>query len=1015
MSTLDQIFKDSNIGYKVVGKDVILSVKESVQEPAQGKKAITGTVVDERGEPVIGANVVEKGTTNGTITDMDGRFTMEVGAKAVLVVSYIGFNAQDVAVGTKSNLTITLEEDTQALEEIVVVGYGTQKKVNLTGSVSALNEKDIEKLKVTQTSQLLAGMVSGINVTQGSGQPGADQSYVRIRGLGTFSSAGNTPLVLVDGLSSSLENVNANDIESISVLKDAASASIYGARAANGVILIKTKLGKTGKARVRYQGTFGFSRPADMPKFVDSWVYAEMYNEALRNGGGTPQYSEEELAKFRSGEDPDNYPNKRHYDDLVSSGSGFQTDHYVSLSGGTERNSYMLSFNYLNQQGIVAETDYERYNVALNMSSLITENLKVNVKFLGKKEDKNQPTAVNSNPAEGLEGLIDYSMKVPNTIPGKKSDGYYGNQTGFTIEGWMDSESFIKDNSVNSVINANVEWNILKDLKLTGMVGYDYLSSDNKKFRPTLVIDQYTKAAPSDLRVRNTRNSLLTLQSYLNYDLNIKKHNFHFLLGYSQESNKNNWLEAYRDNLPSNSLSEINAGAESNQQSSGSASEWALASFFGRINYAFMDRYLLELNARYDGSSRFPKDGRWGFFPSVSAGWIVSQEKFFNLDFINHLKLRASWGTLGNQNIGLYPYQQVITLGINAPFGVAESFWPGAAATVVPSTDITWESTAVMNVGVDVGLFDNRLTFGADYYIKKTSDILYNVTASKILGMTPSVQNAGVVMNRGIDLSIQHRNSIGDFSYSINANFSYVKNEVTELANVEKDIAGGLFLNYPLKSIYGYVTDGFFSSQEEIDNYATQPRTAKPGDLKLVDISGPDGVPDGVVNADYDRKIIGDQFPNFNFGLNVNAAYKNIDFLINTSGVAGMNRLIEGFQGNAFYWGSNPQKWMVEGRWTEDNHDATYPRMLVLGGGEQQFYTSTYRVVNASFFRINDIQVGYTLPSKWINRLMMENMRVYASVKNLATFDNYLDGWDPERTSKYPSVRSFIFGFNVTF
>lgn len=1013
---LKQIFENTDVVYKVVDNDIILALSET-SDIFQEKRKITGVVTDQKtGETIIGANVLVKGSsTNGTVTDMEGRFSLEVSDDNILVVSYIGYKTKEIVVKSNSVFEIKIEEDSESLDEVVVVGYGTQKKVNLTGSVSALNTKDIEKLKVTQTSQLLAGMVSGINVTQGSGQPGADQSYVRIRGLGTFSSAGNTPLVLVDGLSSSLENVNANDIESISVLKDAASASIYGTRAANGVILIKTKSGKEGKARITYQGNFGFSRPAETPKIVDSWVYAEMYNEALINGGSSPQYTADEIAKFKSGEDPDNYPNKRHYDDLISSGSGFQTNHYIGLTGGNDKNSYMFSLGYLNQNGIVAETNYRRYNVMFNASSKLRDNFKVNVKFSGQKGDRNQPTAVDSNPPEGVEGLISYAIKVPNTIAGKRSDGYYGNQTGFTIEGWMDSESFIKNNDVDVIASANFEWNILKDLKLTGVAGYDYTNSDYKKFRPTLVIDQYTTASPSDLRVRSTQNSLLTLQAYLNYDLTIKENLFHFLLGYSQESNENKWVEAYRDNFPGNALYEINAGSASNQQNSGSASEWALASFFGRINYSFKDRYLVELNARYDGSSRFPKNNRWGFFPSVSGGWIISQEDFFNVSVMNNLKLRASWGTLGNQNIGDYPYQQVIALGINAPFGVSEVLQPGAAATTVPSTNITWESTEVVNVGADVGLFNNKLTFTVDYYFKETSDILYNVTASKILGMTPSVQNAGTVVNKGLDLSIQHRNVIGDFSYGITANVSYVKNRVKKLANVEKDIAGGLFLDYSLKSIYGYVTDGFFNSQEEINNYAKQPRTAKPGDLKLVDISGPDGVPDGVVNADYDRKIIGDQFPNYNFGLNINASYKNVDFLLNMSGVAGMNRLIEGYQGNAFYWGSNPQEWMVEGRWTDTNHNATYPRMLVLGGGEQQFYTSTYRVANASFLRINDIQLGYTFPSSMIHFLGMSNLRVYASIKNLATFHSYLDGWDPERTSMYPAVRDFMAGISITF
>lgn len=1013
---LKRLFESTDVVYKVVDKDIILTLSR-VSAVAPDKRMIVGVITDlHTGEIVIGANVVVKGSaTNGTVTDMEGRFSLEVAQGDILVVSYVGYKTKEMVVKKNEIVNIRIEEDAESLEEVVVVGYGTQKKVNLTGSVAALNTKDIEKLKVTQTSQLLAGMVSGINVTQGSGQPGADQSSVRVRGLGTFSSAGNTPLVLVDGLSSSLENVNANDIESISVLKDAASASIYGTRAANGVILIKTKSGKEGKVRITYQGNFGFSRPVDTPDIVDSWVYAEMYNEALINGGSSPQYTTEEIAKFKSGEDPDNYANKRHYDDLIRSGNGFQTNHHVGVTGGTDKSSYMFSVGYLSQNGIVAETNYKRYNVMFNASSQLRDNFKLNVKFSGQKGDRNQPTAVDSNPPEGVEGIISYAIKVPNTIAGKRSDGYYGNQTGFTIEGWMDSESFIKDKDVDVIASANFEWNILKDLKLTGVAGYDYTNSDYKKFRPTLVIDPYTTASPSELKVRNTRNSLLTLQAYLNYDLALKNHLFHLLLGYSQESNKNEWIEALRDHFPGNALYEINAGSASNQQNAGSASEWALVSFFGRINYSFKDRYLLELNARYDGSSRFPKNNRWGFFPSVSGGWIISQEEFFQRSVINNLKLRASWGTLGNQNIGDYPYQQVIALGMNAPFGVSEMLWPGAAATTVPSTDITWESTEVVNVGMDVGLFDNKLLFTADYYFKETSDILYNVTASKILGMTPSVQNAGTVTNKGIDLSVQHRNMIGDFSYGIAANVSYVKNRVKKLANVEKDIAGGLFLDHSLESIYGYVTDGFFNSQKEIDNYAKQPRTAKPGDLKLVDISGPDGVPDGVVNADYDRKVIGDKFPNFNFGLNLNAAYKQVDFLLNMSGVAGMDRLIEGYQGNAFYWGSNPQKWMVEGRWTETNPNATYPRMLILGGGEQQFYTSTYRVANASFLRINDIQLGYTFPSSMIRFLGMSAMRVYVSVKNLATFHNYLEGWDPERTSMYPAVRDFMAGISITF
>lgn len=677
----------------------------------------------------------------------------------------------------------------------------------------------------------------------------------------------------------------------------------------------------------------------------------------------------------------------------------------------------MFSFSYLNQEGIVKETNYDRYNVLFNVNSKLLDNLKVGVKFSGLHGKRNEPTAVDASPAEGVEGLINYSIKIPNTYAGKRSDGYYGNQTGYTIEGWMDSESFIKNTNIEATASTNIEWNILKNLKLTGIGGYTYESLDYKKFLPTLIVDQYITVSPSNLTVINTHSNLFTLQAYLDYDLNINSHLLHILGGYSQESYHKQWLQAYRDNFPNNSLYEINAGAVSNQQNSGSAYEWALASFFGRLNYSFKDRYLFEANARYDGSSRFPKSKRFGLFPSLSAGWIISQEGFFHSSVINNLKLRASWGKLGNQNIGNYPYQQVLTLGMNAPFGVSETLTSGAAATVVPSSNITWESTADTDIGADIALFNNKLNISTDLYYKKTSDILYNVTASTVLGMTPSVQNAGEVTNKGIDFTIQHRNAIGNFNYSITANFSYVKNEVTKLANIEQDVANGLFVGHALKSIYGFVVDGIFCSQEEIDNYAKQPRTAAPGDLKLVDISGPDGVPDGKVDFTYDRKIIGDQMPSYNFGLNLNAQYKNFDFLVSMYGVAGMNTIIGGMEGNAFLYGASPQMWMVKEHWTKDNPNpkAGYPRFLLVTGSEQQFYNSTFNMQNASFLRINDVQVGYSFISSKLKHLGMSNLRIYASVKNLITFDHFKEGWDPEFTTGYPPMRDFMAGINISF
>lgn len=1013
---LKSIVSELNLTYEVAGKNIIIkAIYPSDNGFQQSNTKIKGTVKNANDESLPGVTVLVKGTTNGTITDVDGNYSLaNVPANATLVFSFVGMKTKEIQVEGKETVNTILADETIGLDEVVAVGYGTQKKVNLTGAISAVSERDIKKLNVTQPSQLLAGLASGITVTQSSGQPGKDEATLRIRGLGTFSSAGTSPLVLVDGISSDLNNINASDIESISILKDAASAAIYGTRAANGVILIETKKGKEGVTKVTYQANFGFQRPSEIPKIVDSWVYAEMINEALQNAGSNLQYTEAEIAKFRSGEDPDNYANKRHYDDLVNSGNGFQNEHYLSFTGGNNKNSYLFSLGYLNQNGFIDKTNHKHYNVLFNESSKISDSFRINIKFQGRTGATTEPTTIRSG--DGVDALLNYALKIPNTIAGKKSDGYYGQQTGFTIEGWMDSEAFIKSTSNRMNASAGFEWDILKSLKLTGLAGYNYDNTKYKRFWPTLVVDQTYTESPSELTETRTENSLLTLQSYINYNKIIGLHEFHVLGGFSQESNTNSWLQASRDNFPSNTLYEISAGAQSNMQNSGSGYEWALQSFFGRINYVFDGKYLIEANTRYDGSSRFPKNKRWGLFPSVSTGWIISQEKFFNVSSINNLKIRASWGKLGNQNIGNYPYQQILTLGINAPFGVSEKISSGTAATDVPSTDITWESTRVIDAGLDIGLFNNKINASIDIYDKRTSDILYNVTASSVLGMTPSVQNAGVVSNKGIDLNLQHQYKIGDFSYTISANFSYVKNEVKKLATVIRDVNSGLFVGSPLQSIYGYVADGLFVDQQDVNNYPTQPRVAAPGDIKLKDISGPDGVPDGKVNADYDRKIIGNQFPKYTYGLTISPRYKNFDLFVNLYGVGGVDKILGGFADNAFFQGSNPQEWMMD-RWTKENPNpkAAYPRFLILGGSEQQFYQSTFVMQNASFLRVSNIQLGYTVPTTLVKKISISNVYVYINVKNPFTFDHFREGWDPEMGAGYPPARYFSAGINVNF
>src|SRR5690625_196969 len=545
---------------------------------------ITGRVVDSEGEPLIGVNIQVKGSNKGTATDFDGHFTLEdIDENAVLVISYIGYQTQEMTVAGKSNIEIVLVSDSQLLDEVVVVGYGTQKKVNLTGSLTTIGEKDFDKIKVSQSSQLLAGLSSGLTVTQSSGQPGKDGASLRVRGLGTVSSAGTSPLVLIDGISSDINNINPNDIERISILKDAASAAIYGTRAANGVILIETKKGSEGASSITYRANAGFQRPSEIPKIVDSWVFAELINEALQNAGSNRQYTDDEIAKFKSGVDHDNYPNKRHYDDLVTSGSGFQTEHYLNFSGGNSQNSYLFSVGYLDQNGFIAKTNHNHYNVLLNASSKLSEDFRINIKFQGRKGSTSEPT--NIRQGDGADALLNYALKIPNTIAGKKSDGYYGQQTGFTVEGWLDSEAFIANTSSRMNSSAGFEWDILNGLKLTGLAGYNYDNTKYRRFWPVLVVDPTYTESPSELTETRTENSLLTLQSFLNYEKTFNVLNLNFLLGFSQESNTNSWLQASRDNYPSTTLHVISGGAPANQLNGGSGHEWALQSVFGRVNY----------------------------------------------------------------------------------------------------------------------------------------------------------------------------------------------------------------------------------------------------------------------------------------------------------------------------------------------------------------------------------------------------------------------------------------------
>ena len=1004
-----------------------------VSDAEQG--VVTGSVTDANNQPLPGVTILVKGTTNGTVSNADGKYTLKnVPPDGILVFSFVGMRSQEVKVANRTTIDVSMVVDAIGLDEVVAIGYGTQKRENVTGSVETASAANIEGEPVVQVSQALQGDLSGVAIRQLGGQPGAENTEIRIRGYGTFSSAGNNPLVLVDGIPSSIDDVNPNDIKSISVLKDAASAAIYGSRAANGVILIETKRGRAGTMDVTYSGYVGFNELGDMPKFVDSWIYAEAYNEGLENMGLGKRYTDEEIQKFKSGEDPDNYPNDHHYQ-MAFDNKALQTRHDITMSGGTASNRYLFSFGYMRNDGILQNNLYDnykdnllnyynQYEVRLNVDSDLSDKLGLTVSMAGKAGDDHAPGAFTGD--NTMERLVTRITRMPSAIPARTSEGWYGRVDRGCPWGAMDSESHELNRNYHFYGKTDLTYNVFGPFSLVARGGYVMNFTNYRKYVAEMQIDPTTLESPSKLSVEWNYSRELTLEGLAKYDQTFGEHELHGLLGYSQIEHKYNYVTAFRDNFPTNELFELRVASSENQQNNGGASEWGLVSYFGRLQYAYKSKYMLEANARYDGSSRFGSGNKFGLFPSFSAGWRISEEKFMKDDipWIYNLKFRGSWGELGNQQIGAYPYQAILSSGANYVYG--DNVAPGIVLNTVANKEITWETTRIIDFGIDFSVFEGKFGLTVDYFDKTTSDILYNITTAGVLGLGSSPINAGKVKNKGWDVNLRYKNSIRDFSYSFSPNFSIVSNKVLSLAKVEKDIAQGLFVGQPLNAIYGYVDDGLFIDEQDIANYPEQPYTPSPGDIKYKDISGPDGVPDGRVTAEYDRKVIGQTSPKYTYGGQFTAKYKTIDFSVTFYGAGGMRRNLENYAARAFANKSNVQQWMWDNRWTKENPnpDAIYPRFFHHGEGRNEPYSwySTYWAWDASFLKIQSMQLGYTMPRTVTEALRIQSMRVYLSGRNLVSFDHYYPGWDPETLVEsaqggrhYPITRTYVIGLNVKF
>lgn len=989
---------------------------------------VTGVVVDASGVPLIGVNVLEKGTTNGTITDFDGKFTLNVSSpNAKLVISYIGYVSQEVLAPKNGELKVVLKEDTETLEEVVVVGYGTQKKANLSGSVSSVDSEQLQNRPIQNVSSGLQGLMPGVTITGTNGAPGMDSGNIRVRGTGTLNSA--SPYILIDGVESeAMGDLDPNDIASISVLKDAASAAIYGSKAANGVILITTKRGSTGKPKISYSGYISFQNTTETIDRLSSYEYASMYNDALKSEDKAPRFTPDEIQKFKDGTDP-NYPNTDWYD--LAYKTGIQHRHNINISGGNEHAKYMGSLGYLNQTGVLPNAGREQFNARTNLDMKITKRLsaKINLAYIKNKYDD----ASSAYYGGSSDQIIRQLNLISPWIVNRYEDGTYGTISDGNPIAWLDSGMKVTRDNYNFTGLASLDYKIFDELTLTLTGSYVNDLQNYKYFQPFIQYNPNKASDPSSLDERYYRWDRTNYDVLLNYDKTFGKHNLKGLAGWHTEKYNYKYMKAYRKNFPNDNLTDMNAGDAATQTNEGYSRELAMISWFARVNYDFAGKYLLEANIRADASSRFAKGNRWGYFPSFSGAWRISEENFMKgaQNWLSNLKIRGSWGMLGNQDAlnsadasgAFYPAINTYEIGATYPFGGAlnSGYYQGSFRL----NTITWEKAKTWGVGIDFGLFNNKVTGSIDYYNRKTEGIMMDVAVPNEFALSPYKDNVGEMVNRGVELNISYNDKWGDWSFGAAANFAYNHNEITDLGGVDYLETGYSQRNavgFAMNSYYLYQADGFFNSQEEADAFTAKYGNPfgggdfKAGDIRYVDTDG-----NGTLNGK-DRVMANSSDPVYTFGLNLNAGWKGFDLSLMFNGAAKVSRLFDAHEVyGAFSGDAGHPASIWKDAWTETNHDASMPRIFTdtNSPSSSRNAVSTFWLQNTNYLRLKNLQLGYTLPKSLLANWGIDNVRFYYSVENLFTIDNMKINIDPEATSQrlssYPLLRTHAFGINITF
>lgn len=979
---------------------------------------VSGNVTDTNGEPIIGANVSVKGTTIGIITDVNGHFILNVPPNAILVVSYIGYTSLEVPVDNKVNLLITLREDMQALEEIVVVGYGIQRKISVTNAISSIDSKDISERNSTNTTQALQGKLPGLTIIDRGGAPGEEELTLRIRGITSLND--NNPLVLIDGVPGNLSQVNPVDIESVSVLKDAASAAIYGSRAAAGVVLVTTKAPKEGRLSINYNGYLGFARSNNLPVHMEAITYMNQQNAAYMNTYGYKFYDDEYIRQWSENHarDPERYPKPNTWVDAMFS-TAPQHSHTLTLSGGNEKITNRISVRYMNQEGVLPNYEFNisefRSRNDFKVSKKLTLSSNVNVRLTERKGPYNEWESYNRMWQNSQWGVPKYK------------DGSYGLS--------VDSYSPLinaKERGLSKTRRAYImgifrgEFQLFDWVSINAQYSTQYNFSNRKSFENKY--DFIDKLYP-ERRTFNTINRMTDRRDYsvedqidlqLVFNKKFDKHVLSGITGYSEIHYEGDNLEGYRQNFYNNELQTISMGAnDATRNATGGYSEWGLRSYFARVNYDYDGRYLFEANARYDGSSRFAKGHQYGFFPSFSAGWRISGEKFWDSlkETVNELKLRGSWGEVGSQQVGLYSFMKTYNQN-NYIFN--EELATGYRIVDLAREDISWETTRQLNFGLDGYLFDSKVNFSLDYYKKRTEDILLRAPIPTIMGLNPTNTNAGIVENRGWEFLVGTRETFGDFNVELTFNANYNKNEVISLAGTGPHISAFGNSDYrtittegkPINSFYGFETDGFFQTQEEVDSYAKWDGSVGPGDIKYVDQNN-----DGELTPE-DYVIFGNEMPDWSFSSNMSVSWKNLSLDLFWQGVTGSDKLMTGAILEHGIWGGFTHK-VWSDYWTPENPNAKYPRPTKYTMKNAQI--SDFSMLNGSYLRLKNIRLSYDIPQNICEKMSIGTINVYVSATNLLTF-SALNKYniDPEmiergQESRFLQTSVTTIGLNVNF